>query len=328
MMGEHLSHFDSLKLMCEKLTEQSEVAKLYLDNFDALYQAYTVLNDEGSKSVFVREVLFNILNNFADPQFAHEVGAHRTEQEVSKNLKKAYELDLVSLVGDSILQRNDTTVPLSLYSIFVDNQYLYKTENVCVAPEPGDICLDCGAWIGDTAVWFVKNCHVAQVISFDILEDNYPTFKETVAKLPLEMQPRIKFEKTGLAEKPSKKYFILNNGVLCATDSAMIYDYDRFVAKYGSDNVVEVNVTSIDEYCATNGLIPNFIKMDIEGAEESALLGAKNIIKNYKPKLAVCTYHRAKDLYLLPNIIYSINNSYRFYLRKVCRDYETVLYCI
>ena len=39
----------------------------------------------------------------------------------------------------------------------------------------------------------------------------------------------------------------------------------------------------------------DFIKMDIEGTELSALRGAKRLLENNMPKLAVCTYHRAKD---------------------------------
>lgn len=39
----------------------------------------------------------------------------------------------------------------------------------------------------------------------------------------------------------------------------------------------------------------DFIKMDIEGAEEEALLGAEKIIERDMPMLAVCTYHHALD---------------------------------
>jgi hypothetical protein len=39
----------------------------------------------------------------------------------------------------------------------------------------------------------------------------------------------------------------------------------------------------------------DFVKMDIEGAELSALKGAVNLLGNNFPKLAVCTYHNAND---------------------------------
>lgn len=39
-----------------------------------------------------------------------------------------------------------------------------------------------------------------------------------------------------------------------------------------------------------------YIKMDIEGSEMAALMGAKETIKRHKPYLAICVYHRKNDL--------------------------------
>ncbi len=72
-----------------------------------------------------------------------------------------------------------------------------------------------------------------------------------------------------------------------------------------------------------------FIKMDIEGAEYQAILGAKNIINKYKPKLAICVYHKPEDIWELPWLIHKINPEYKFYLRHYSfGDVETVLYAL
>ncbi|NCB40310.1 MAG: FkbM family methyltransferase [Erysipelotrichia bacterium] len=50
---------------------------------------------------------------------------------------------------------------------------------------------------------------------------------------------------------------------------------------------------------------PNFIKMDIEGAELEALRGAKTIITKYRPNLAVSVYHKPEHLWEIPRLIHS-----------------------
>lgn len=72
-----------------------------------------------------------------------------------------------------------------------------------------------------------------------------------------------------------------------------------------------------------------FIKMDIEGAEKEALLGAKDTITRLHPRLAVSIYHRLEDIYELPELILSFYSDYKLYLRHYSfSDYDTVLYAI
>lgn len=72
-----------------------------------------------------------------------------------------------------------------------------------------------------------------------------------------------------------------------------------------------------------------FIKMDIEGAEKEALMGAQNIIRNQKPKLAISIYHKKEDIWELPALLLEMNPEYQFYLRHYSlREAETVLYAV
>lgn len=68
-----------------------------------------------------------------------------------------------------------------------------------------------------------------------------------------------------------------------------------------------------------------YLKMDVEGAELSALRGAANIIKKYRPYCAVCVYHRKNDLVDIPLYLKSLVSNYRFYLRG---GYHTILWAI
>lgn len=73
-----------------------------------------------------------------------------------------------------------------------------------------------------------------------------------------------------------------------------------------------------------------FIKMDINGFEIPAIIGAKEHIKHDAPKLAVCTSHIISDIWEIPKLIDAINPNYRFYIRHYCKtqNRETVLYAI
>lgn len=73
-----------------------------------------------------------------------------------------------------------------------------------------------------------------------------------------------------------------------------------------------------------------YIKMDIDGIEISAILGAKNHIRNEHPKLAVCANHIISDLWEIPLLIHEIYPAYRFYLRHYTEDMnsKTILYAI
>ena len=72
-----------------------------------------------------------------------------------------------------------------------------------------------------------------------------------------------------------------------------------------------------------------FIKMDIEGAELDALKGAEQIILRDKPKLAICIYHKAEDIWEIPYYIKTLVPEYKLYIRHYSNnDAETVLYAI
>lgn len=87
-----------------------------------------------------------------------------------------------------------------------------------------------------------------------------------------------------------------------------------------------IKIVTLDEVIDER---PTFIKMDIEGAELSALKGAACIIKENSPKLAICVYHKPEDLYEILELIDSWGLHYKYYLRHYTKEIRgTILYCI
>ena len=89
----------------------------------------------------------------------------------------------------------------------------------------------------------------------------------------------------------------------------------------------EIIIESIDNIL--NGREATFIKMDVEGAELESLKGTRKTIVQYKPKLAICIYHKLEDFYKIPEFIMSCRSDYKFYISHYTScEYETVLYAI
>jgi hypothetical protein len=61
--------------------------------------------------------------------------------------------------------------------------------------------------------------------------------------------------------------------------------------------------------------------MDIEGAETGVLRGAKKLINQQKPVLAICAYHKPSDMLDIPQIVLDAYSDYALYLRKYSDGY-------
>ncbi len=113
----------------------------------------------------------------------------------------------------------------------------------------------------------------------------------------------------GLYDTESEIYFdALGNGSSAVTEDSYLK-----IKVVRLDDVIDKKVT--------------FIKMDIEGSEINALLGAKNILMNDKPKLAISIYHKASDLWEIPLLIKRLVPEYKIFIRHNSINYsETVMY--
>ncbi|MCL2019110.1 MAG: FkbM family methyltransferase [Oscillospiraceae bacterium] len=92
----------------------------------------------------------------------------------------------------------------------------------------------------------------------------------------------------------------------------------------------KVKTQKVDTFCESRKIKPTFIKIDVEGSEKNALVGAAEILRRHKPKLAVSLYHRTEDLLSLPILIKKLNGRYKMYLRRheYIPAWDINLYCI
>ena len=84
------------------------------------------------------------------------------------------------------------------------------------------------------------------------------------------------------------------------------------VENYVGDNTEGVFIT-IDDFMKDKPKDNIFLKMDIEGAEQSALKGALRTLKNGKNmNVAVCTYHKPDDPKAISELLVSLGYTYQF----------------
>jgi len=103
-----------------------------------------------------------------------------------------------------------------------------------------------------------------------------------------------------------------------------------FSSRIDGDGQDAVDVVKIDDL-SLNGLDmpPTYIKMDIEGSELEALWGARKLLRDHKPVLAICAYHKSEDLWKIPLLIHALQPEYKLFLRRYGEGaFELVWYAV
>lgn len=163
--------------------------------------------------------------------------------------------------------------------------------------DESEVFVQAGCFHGETVEAFIKfrDYNPADIIySFE----GDPVNLE-IARQNLKKYPNVCLTGKGLWNKEDVLFFSSGRG-----DRSRIIDFPE-------DGLsASLQVISLDCFFADKERLPTFIELDIEGAEPEALLGARRILKEAKPKLAICVYHAQDHLYRIPQIIQSINPNY------------------
>ncbi|MDL2210019.1 FkbM family methyltransferase [Desulfovibrio sp. OttesenSCG-928-O18] len=185
----------------------------------------------------------------------------------------------------------------------------YSLKGLCEAG-PGDIVLDCGAYTGNTVLYFSEKAGPSgRVYAFEADPKHFDTLSQNLA-------PYANVTPVNLAvnDVSGTVHFSAS-----ATTGGMV-----------DAEGVALPAVSIDDFCRDHALPKvDFIKMDIEGGEGAALAGAAETIARHKPRMALSAYHKSTDPYAIPAQILALCPDYRFRLGHFSPGvFELVLYCI
>ncbi|MBQ7122196.1 MAG: FkbM family methyltransferase [Clostridia bacterium] len=169
--------------------------------------------------------------------------------------------------------------------------------------------LDLGAYRGDTVEEFLRYCG-GEYESITALEPDRRTYKKLCDYL--EKIPNSTAYQKAIYSESKNLIFSSNAGRQSAISS----------------KGEEIEAVTVDELCKNKAV--SYIKTDVEGVEIDALEGAKETLKEQKPKLNIALYHRSSDIFEIPLKIARINPDYRFFIRRhpyiPCWDMN--LYCV
>ena len=175
--------------------------------------------------------------------------------------------------------------------------------------EPARV-IDCGAFDGDTVRALARSAISTEAVAaFEPDPANYALLRKSLVS---------SFSSTG--DFTAQPYAVWH-------DTQML----RFHSGRGESSAIAVDGGTTIQGVALDQVLasfrPSFIKMDIEGAEVSALLGAEQLIRQNTPDLAICVYHCPEHLWQIPLLIHCWNLGYSLYLRAhAFNGFDMVLY--
>jgi FkbM family methyltransferase len=202
-----------------------------------------------------------------------------------KRLRTADGAEYFDIGGSKIHFRPDIPVsddaePLQgaltiLRESFVDPPTFFCPE---VQIQPGDVVFDLGGNLGTSALVFSEMTGGdGHVLSFE------PVFHQLLS--------------TNLRENGVTNVTVIPEGVSDRSGTAKFAITERGIDSRidpdGDGGIREsIPVVSLDDFCAREGIDRiDFVKMDIEGAEELALRGSAEVVRRFRPKWSIASYH-------------------------------------
>ena len=180
-----------------------------------------------------------------------------------------------------------------------------------------EVFVDCGCYDGATCFNFAGWCGSKgfdHIYSFEADPKNYEK-----SKAALEPLGKCELFPFGTADVNKKVYFSAD-----AFETSCIISREE-AEKRNFEGVTEIETRALDD--VLEGKRITFIKMDIEGAEYEALLGARKLIMENRPRMAISVYHKFEDFVTLADLVLGMHPDYRIAFRHYGFDeLETVMY--
>jgi FkbM family methyltransferase len=280
---------------------------------EGLEDAYRLFHDQFSRDLFVKLLAYRILGHQHVRLPLNNEQYWKARRSVDQYVEKRGSVTGIPIVG-SLDLINFKGIRLQAHALNILNTFLleqYGCARAGIGVRQGDVVVDAGGCWGDTALYFAQSA--SKVFCFECIPSNAKIIDENLGMnsglsgkvkvirkaLWNRPQERLVFKETGPASRPSSD----QGGIDVETETL-----DHFVSESSLDRV-------------------DFIKMDIEGSEPEALIGAEQTIRKHRPQLAISIYHDVNHFASIPKWIANLDLGYRLYLDHfTIHAEETVLF--
>lgn len=195
---------------------------------------------------------------------------------------------------------------------FTNAKVQYIHPHIAYEKIDGNI-LDIGAYDGDSMKTFYNYCpNVSKIYAIEPQSNNFEALKHNINKL--NYTNKVVPIKYAISNVDDEKVFIDVQESLSSTAQANTQvENKNFVLTKTLDSLYKNEKIDL-------------IKMDIEGFEMNALLGATEIITNQLPTLILSAYHKNRDIYDFIEFIQSLSNEYKLYCYHHPLTYHEIEY--
>ncbi|MBV8578896.1 MAG: FkbM family methyltransferase [Acetobacteraceae bacterium] len=169
--------------------------------------------------------------------------------------------------------------------------------------------LDGGAFTGDTAEFLLRSgVALREWAAFEPDFGNFARLAARAARLPV---GRATLFPLGLSDREEELLFDSRGDAASSVGS-------------GSDRIRTVALDHV-----LPGFRPDYVKLDVEGAERAALRGMARTLAETRPRVAASCYHKPLDLADLCDELSALLPGARLYLRQHAESaFDTVMYAI
>ncbi|MCX8074486.1 MAG: FkbM family methyltransferase [Clostridia bacterium] len=288
---------DCIKYNFEYMSKTNKFNYERIEDFYNRHKLWGSIDLKNSKYELIENNARSLVENIKDLEWLY----YKLEDYRSKKILNAVLFYWLMLDCKRVSELND-----NLYNQYFDLDLIHCDEN--------EVFVDIGGYIGDTVVSFVKNFgakNYKKIYTYEIVPSNIEYIEKNIELFKIE------------------NVVIRSKGAGSHTDNMFVpKDEVSPICKLSGEGEIKLDLVKIDDDIEEN---VTFIKMDIEGAEEDALLGCREKILKNHPKLALSAYHNNSHIFKLAKIINEIDPSYKFYFRyygSQSLPTEYVLYAI